>query len=201
MLHKKKLRNKHRLPVIEVNVVSLMDILTTLLFFLVFAANFQNFSILEGKATPAGTSTSDQKPSFALDITLLKDNQARIYLAPISKLEVQQRSTLLKMIQSRFKGNESLGYLTLVNGRTPTELKQKIQSILVVIKKSFPNEMKAMLTVADPIGYQSMIHLLASIRELDNDRKPFQVRSPQGTLELSRVLFPMVLIQEYGGSA
>ncbi len=202
MLRKKALRNKHRLPIVEVNIVSLMDILTTLLFFLVFAANFNKFSIIEGKAFPKGTSSEeDKKPTFALDITIQGKTKARVYLSPVSKLSHQRKNSLRRHIKRYFKGNEQLGYLSNISGRSSKDLQRKIQALLVPIKQSFPLEMKAVMTVADPIPYQNMIDLIGSIRSLGHSKRGFKTTNALGKTEKTKVLFPYVLISELNGGS
>ncbi len=199
MLRKDTRRKKHRIPLAEINVVSLMDILTTLLFFLILSANFVEFGAVQAKSSSPEVSTqSDPKPVFALDITLKSPTSARIYLGPIAKLKFQKSDQLNGLIQRQFKGNERLGYLSTIEGRSTKEMIAKLQGLLIPIKQSFPHETKAVLSLADPLVYEDWIQVMNGIQSMGDEGKAFPLTNALGKTEKTVVLFPTVLVSEMG---
>ena len=85
-LKKSKRKEKFKLPMVEVNVISLMDILTTMLFFLLVFASFANYSIVKSSALVKGDPSETNKPTFTLEVRMLSDKSAQVWLGSINKL-------------------------------------------------------------------------------------------------------------------
>jgi biopolymer transport protein ExbD len=162
----KKRRKSFQLPQVDVNVISLMDILTTLLFFLLLVASFTNFSSLKANAYKSveGNATSD-KPIFALQVSLLNKNSMQIELAPTHELEVRHEKAFYRFTQRRFKGNPKNGFNKKLRFRDQKQAKSILMAYLKTIKKGFPEENKVVLAVSDRVEYQQMIHFIETMRE------------------------------------
>src|SRR5665647_646934 len=93
MLRKKK--NKHPLPQGEVNVTSLMDIMTTLLFFILMVLSFNKITIIDAFAPQAGAVSEDKKKVFALKVSYVESGKVDIDLGPLDELKMVDESKLL----------------------------------------------------------------------------------------------------------
>lgn len=198
MLRKKKKSNKHELPVVEVNVVSLMDILTTLLFFLLLVASFTKYSVVDATALPpSDSSETDKKPTFTLEIAFTDGKSASIWLGPVQKLKMVDSNQLISYMNGRFTGNAEKGYFKKITAKNSSQLVQRIQEVLIRIKKSFPHELKAVATFKDQVDYQELIDFVSGIRSLPNSHSGYRYEDLIGKKGLSRVLFPQVIMAEY----
>ena len=199
MIRKGRRKKRFPLPQGEVNVISLMDILTTMLFFLLVLASFANLSVVKTKSLVQGSPEEDPKPTFALEVKIINDKAAEIFLGPIDKLEVQNRKSLEQYLRKRFRGNSKTGYSRTLRSGDNERLNAWLQKILVFIKKGFPFENKVVISFADSINYQDMIDTITTVRQLSDKEDAFEYVSLQGRKELSRVLFPEVIIAELQG--
>ncbi len=199
MIRKGRRKKRFPLPQGEVNVISLMDILTTMLFFLLVLASFANLSVVKTKSLVQGSPEEDPKPTFALEVKIINDKSAEIFLGPIDKLEVQNRKSLEQYLRKRFRGNSKTGYSRTLRSGDNERLNAWLQKILVFIKKGFPFENKVVISFADSINYQDMIDTITTVRQLSDKEDAFEYVSLQGRKELSRVLFPEVIIAELQG--
>ena len=193
MLLKKKKR--HGRPPVEVNIVSLMDVLTTLLFFILMAMTFSNFSILDASALISGT-PEKEKNVFALKIIIKSKKHAVIQLGPIDGLKMIRKNWFERYLSKNYSGSPQNGYFRSVKGRNITNLLSKVQQILINIKKSFPHENKVVLAFNDKIKYQNMISSMNEMRTLPKNKKAFELTNFIGRKEKTRVLFPMVVLAE-----
>ena len=199
MIRKGRRKKRFPLPQGEVNVISLMDILTTMLFFLLVLASFANLSVVKTKSLVQGSPEEDPKPTFALEVKIINDKSAEIFLGPIDKLEVQNRKSMEQYLRKRFRGNSKTGYSRTLRSGDNERLNAWLQKILVFIKKGFPFENKVVISFADSINYQDMIDTITTVRQLSDKEDAFEYVSLQGRKELSRVLFPEVIIAELQG--
>jgi biopolymer transport protein ExbD len=157
----KKRKKKHALPIVEINVVSLMDIITTLLFFLILIISFTNYSIIKGSALSLGKMTEEKpKPTFSLRITVKNRKSARILIGPTKDLTVVNKNSLNSYLSSYFSGSPTKGFTKIVASSNEDAFQQRIQRILIRLKRGFPHETKAILAFADPVHYQRTIDLI-----------------------------------------
>lgn len=196
----KKKRNKHSLPDEDLNITSLMDILTTLLFFILMVMSMQKFSVLESTSLTAGEESKDNKPTFTLQVTVHSEKFANIWLGPIDKLDKKMvdKKSLYSFLKRNFEGKDKEGFSRKVEGKDLNDVINKVQTNLIAIKKGFPNEMNAVLSFRDKITYQQMIDAISGIRELGPKREGFIYRNLANQREKSKVLFPQVIIAEEG---
>lgn len=198
MLLKSNRKAKYHLPAGELNIVSLMDIITMLLFFLVAVVNLTKFAIIPATALPTGASAAAEKPkpTFALQVTVFNEATAYLWLGPIRGLRITNRNSLAALLQTGFRGNEELGYLKKLTAPAGKQIYAELQNHLVQLKLSFPSETKAVVAFTDTITYQQLIDAVETIRSLAPDRESFVASDIFGRPEKTRVLFPEILILE-----
>lgn len=199
-------RKKRKMPFAgEMNVVSLMDILTTLLFFLLLSASFQSLSSLESSGfltNKAVVDTSNKKPQFTLEVIFHTPTQASIWLGPLKGLRVMAQDELISELKSEFTGGDgSEGFLRKLEGKDLTDLLAKIQDGLIPIKRSFPEELAAVIAFTDGITYQQMVDAVTSVRALGPKQESFELRNLLGQREKTKVLFPNLVISEWSEGA
>jgi len=167
MLKKKKQSRKMELPHVEVNVIPMMDAMTTMLFFLVALVGASKFSVLEGMSPKQAQSQTDHdEAKFQLTIDLESPEKISMKIGPVSKTKGSVNlPDLLNHLESSFTGSESTGYKKSFKGNSIAELKSSVVAELILLKKTFPNEYGAVLQVSDAINYQQMIDVLGMIRE------------------------------------
>lgn len=199
MLHKKK-KNKHQLPDGDVNVTSLMDILTTLLFFILMVMSLQNFSVMESTSLLSTESDSeDNKPVFTLQITISDEKNGSIFVGPTAELEKKMvdKKRFYAFMSNNFKGDAKNGFYKNVASMDYKKLLYSIQRVLIGVKKGFPSELKAVASFTDKVSYQQMIDSLTAIRELSPEDDAVVYRLPvTNEKELTKVLFPQIIIAE-----
>lgn len=196
----KKRKEKHVLPTVEVNVVSLMDIITTLLFFLILIISFTNYSIVKGSALSLGRMTEEKpKPTFSLKITVRNSKSANVLIGPTSELKIVNKSSMHNYLNSYFSGSPKRGFTKNIGNRTSDAFVKRLQRILIRLKQGFPHETKAILAFADRVEYQTTVNLVANVRSLGPDAQPFTQVNLIGQRERSKVLFPEVIISEWTG--
>ncbi len=196
MLRKKK-KSRHKMPIIENNVVSLMDVLTTLLFFLLVLTTVSELYIVPASAlTAAATKTQVKKPAFALQLIVLDPKSAYVYLGAVENLSRNQPELLRDYLSKRFSGNEQTGYYRKLEASNSRDLLERLQDILVVLKRHFPKETRSVVAFTDVIDYQLMVDTLSRVRSLSQLRPAVQTTANQQT----EVLFPQVTVSEWSGS-
>lgn len=196
-------RGKLGLPAAEVNVVSLMDILTTLLFFLLLVSSINEFSIVRATSLPPAVGdASEPKPTFALQVTVTGPNSANVFLGAIEKLSAINAKQLEKyLISSGYTGNAKAGFLRKLKLRQANLLLPKIQKDLIEIKKSFPHEGKAVISFGGRVQYQQIIDSITAVRTLGEKQQAYELTDISGGKQSTKVLFPQVLISEYDKDA
>ncbi len=191
---RRKLR-KNSLPKIDINIVSLMDIMTTIIFFLIFMAGFSKFSILSAYSQPVGSGKDlEKKPKFTVSLEIAKPTKVRLNLGPMAGLKIVESDQFFSYLNQNFTGNQTSGYNRLLEARTEDELAVKIQSALIEIKKGFPHEETIRLVVADGITYQSVIHFMEVVREVPEGREPLHLKNLINQRKETRMIFPEISV-------
>ena len=198
MQHKKKKR-RHGLPPEEVNIVSLLDILTTLLFFILMVMSFSNFSIMEAEALLAGKPSEQKKNIFALRVIIQNSTLATIQLGAIEGLKIANQDSFYDYLKKNYSGSPQVGFFKKLNAKNNTDLLVKIQDTLVMIKKGFPHEHKIVLAFSDQVEYQNMVLAMNEVQSLPDKRDAFQITTLVGSKEKTRILFPSVVLSEASG--
>ena len=197
MLRKAKSRRRAALPKAEVNVVSLMDILTSLLFFLILFISFQQLTVIQATALPQGASEQDdQKPTFVLQVNFLNKKNAQIVLGPTKGLKMVEERKFVRRMRS-YRGRSQVGFLKKIRARNAKHLIQKIQKALIPIRQSFPHKNKITLAFSDQMTYQQIIDSMSGLKSLTANQKPFLQKNLLGKTEKTRVLFPEIMIMEW----
>lgn len=197
MLLKRK-KQKHKLPAADINIVSLMDILTVLLFFLLVIATVSELYVIPASAlTNAATKTEEKKPAFALQLIIVEPKVAYVYLGAVEQLRRNNPEGLRDYLSKRFSGNEQSGYFRKLEASSKSDLLNKLQDILVILKKHFPNETRSVVAFTDAIDYQLMVDAMSRIREVGAHQQPVAVQSNK----LTEVLFPQITVSEWSTNA
>jgi hypothetical protein len=185
----------------EINVVSLMDILTTLLFFLLISASFQQLSSLDSSgffSNKIVVETPNKKPQFTLEVIFHSPTNASIWLGPLKGLHVMAQKDLISELEDKYTGGRGDdGFMRKLSGKDLPDLLSKIQNGLVPIKKSFPEELGAVIAFTDGIKYQEMVDAVTAVRSLGPKQTGFDVRNTIGQWERTKVLFPNLVISEW----
>jgi hypothetical protein len=194
---------KHKLPQGELNVVSLMDILTTLLFFLLLAASFTRISALDasGFLSNKSFSESDKKPFFTLEVIVHDERSATVWLGPLTGLKISREDELTRYLGGSFSGDSATGYLRKVQAADLKGLVAQIQQALVPIKASFPDELTAVIAFTDTVSYQTMVDTIAAVKSLDPQQGSINVTNAIGQKERTKILFPQLVISEWSEGA
>jgi len=197
-----KLSYRRKLPFSgEINVVSLMDILTTLLFFLLLSVSFQQLSSLDTSGFLSNkllVDNPDKKPQFTLEVIFHSPQQASIWLGPLKGLRVMAQDDLVKMLQASYTGGDgSEGFLRKVDAKDLPELLARVQEGLIPIKRSFPEELSAVIAFTDGIKYQEMVDAVTAVRSMGPKAESFEIRNSIGQREKTKVLFPNLVISEW----
>ncbi len=181
MIKKKK---KFVLPESEVNVVPLMDILTTMLFFLILMASTANFTIIKGSSTASGssTTTAEEKPRFDLGILYKSPKRIEVFLGKTKGLEIADEKGFNNFRKKNLYAFQNIGHRKVLTG-TPETIFQKTQELIQGLKVYFPAEKKVTLALGDKIVYESIVQLMDKISK---------AQDPKGEIEL----FPEIVLQE-----
>lgn len=195
-------KRKYCLPETEVNVVPLMDILTSMLFFMVLLLSFSDYSSLFAVSEMLTTSApSDQKPRFDMAIAITSPRRLEIHLGAIHSLKIINETDLLKYLRkNHFRGNEKEGYKKVLRAPDFKKLAGRLPPYLTRIKQAFPHESKATLVLNDKLNFQDIITLIEKVSALSDDKDPFEITNFLGHQRKIRELFPKVSLQELGGS-
>lgn len=192
MLLRKNRKNKHRLPTSEVNVVSLLDIMTTLLFFIILIMSFSKFSVVNAFYSPAANVQENEK-IFSLEVKFINTLEAKISLGPTNKLKIIDLQSLDQYLKKNFKGEHKKGHIRKITSANFQQLLEEIQTSLIYLKKSFPHQHQAVASFSDSITFQEMIDGLDSIRSVV-PKKSFEITNLLQKKEKTSVLFPQVHI-------
>ncbi len=200
---------KSQLPNGELNITSLMDILTTLIFFIVLLAGFNNFFEIPANPLSMGRSTTTQKKAaFTLEVTVEKPTVLKIWLGPINGLNITNGSRLRNFLRRNFRGNDAVGFTRIVENRNPKVALQSMQKLLIQIKKGFPNKYRAVVAFDGGISYQTMINAISAVRsyrdrsatpepDSGTSRMPSSTTANNQFAEQGIALFPEVVISEW----
>mgnify|MGYP001002259003 CR=1 FL=1 len=198
MALKRKKSIKTELPSADINITSLMDILTTMLFFLILFISFADFSVLKGMALTMGTPTeSEKKPTFTMKITVSQNNSAQLWIGPTKGLRIVDEGNFNKAMRG-FSGSPTTGFKRTFRGANSKVWIKDLQKVLIEVKKAFPHELKAVLALEDDVQYQLMIDSMRAVRMLGDEIPAFQLKDWVGKTETTKVLFPQVIISEAG---
>lgn len=193
MLPKKK--NKHPLPDGEVNVTSLMDIMTTLLFFILMVLSFNKVTIIDAFAPQSGAVSDDKKKVFTLKVTYPEKGKVEIILGPLDELKIVDESGLISFLNGKYKGTKSTGYRKTISSKDPEKLKHEVREALKGIKRGFPHEHQVTLALSDKVVYQDMIYMMEALKTLP-ENEALDVKNLIGKHERTNVLFPQVVLVE-----
>ncbi len=184
----------------ELTIISLMDVLTTLLFFLLATSSFSQFAILTASSMSQSASPpKEDKPKFSLQIAMSSPNDVAIFLGPAAKLPIRDKARLYQYLSQNFKGNENIGWVRQIRGPQAREVLARVQETLKVIKLGFPHENQAVVVFADPVPYQETIEAISAVRSLPDTDPGFRMDKLTGGSELTRVLFPEIVVSEMEG--
>lgn len=193
MLRKKK--NKHPLPEGEVNVTSLMDIMTTLLFFILMVLSFNKITIIDAFAPQSGAVSDEKKKVFTLTVSYPESGKVEINLGPLDELKIVDESKLLSFLDGQYKGSRSHGFKKTISSTDPQKMKSLVREALKGIKKGFPHEHQVTLAMSDKVMYQEMIHMMEALKTLP-ENEALDVKNLIGKHERTNVLFPQVVLVE-----
>jgi biopolymer transport protein ExbD len=195
LIHK-KMRKIH-LPTGELNIVSLMDVMTTLIFFIIMMAGFGDFFSIPANPLEMGTPQKEKKPVFTLKVTVMSDQKIAVWVGPIKDLKVENKDELKELLHTSFMGNEYRGYRREITHTDNTELLKEVQKVLINLKKLFPNEMKAVVAIGGKVKYQGSVDTISTIRTLASEAEPLLLKNLLGKEEKTRVLFPEIVLSEW----
>ena len=174
-----------------------MDILATLLFFLVLGASFTSYSVLFGTSLERADSTQqEEKPTFVLKVTVRNSKSVKIWLGPLKGLKIMDKRKFLSYMRRNSKGNFNAGYTRYMRSNTKEKLTKRLQDFLKRLKVAFPHQTKVVAAFNDRVKYQHMIDYISSLRTVPPDGKAFSLVNFLGHREETKVLFPEVLISE-----
>lgn len=192
-----KKRRKHRLPIMEVNIVTMMDMITTLLFFLILMG-FSHYFILPANPLKASDRAKElDKPIFTLSVTAKAQKEVLILLGPIKGLGAQYLNELNQFLNKEFQGDEDIGFLKILKENEWGLYKNKIREILKIIKRSFPNEKQVVVAFADKIKYQQMIDLISWVRGEEVKLKQSLRIIMEENMGNKTDLFPEIILSEW----
>lgn len=193
MLRKRK--NKHPLIDSNVNVTSLMDIMTTLLFFILMVLSFNKLTIIDAFAPQAGAVNDDKKKVFSLKVDYPEDGKVIIKLGPLDELKMVGESELMSFLENNYKGTKSSGFEKTIIQKDSVKMKSQIHAALRGIKKAFPYEHKVTLALDDKIRYQQMVSMMEGLKQVPQGQA-MELKNLIGKKEITTVLFPQVVLVE-----
>ena len=65
------------------------------------------------------------------------------------------------------------------------------------IKRSFPEELAAVIAFTDGIKYQEMVDAVTAVRSFGDKGEGFELRNSIGQREKTKILFPNLVISEW----
>jgi hypothetical protein len=188
---------KIQLPMGELNIVSLLDVLTTLIFFIIMMAGFGDFFSIPTNPLEMGTPPKEKKPVFALKVTIMNAEKIAVWLGPVKDLEPLNKEELKELLTSSFIGNERRGYRREITNTETGELLKELQKLLIKLKNHFPYEMKAAVAIGSQVKFQNSVDTISNVRTLASEEEPLNLMNPLGKHEKTRVLFPEIIISEW----
>lgn len=174
----------------EVNVVPLMDILTTMLFFLILMASAANYATLFGSGQE-GSGTATDQVKFDIAVALHHDKSATIHLTDPNYLKPINPDSMSAFIQKRYRSSGNKIISREFSAKDINDLARKVQEDLKVIKTHFPLEKNLTLAIADKVSYQQMLIMMDYITQTD-EGKTFKVTDQIGRERDYRELFPSI---------
>ena len=131
-------RHLHKHEHTEINLVSMIDMMTILVFFLLVHGGFVRLAVLQLNLPSASTVAQPEPPAFELEITVRE-----------SAIEIGDRSTgLLSRVEKTDAGYD-LGQLT---------------EHLTRIKRQFPEKEEATVLVEPQISYEVVVAVMDRVR-------------------------------------
>ncbi len=188
-----KKKKRFLLEQTEVNVVPLMDILTTMLFFLILMASTANYATLFGIGNEGSGEQTDQV-KFDLAIALHSDKKATIHLTDPAFLKPINQQELSQALGKRYSNSGQKILSRDFSAKSEAELLKKIQDDLLLIKKSFPMENRITLAIADGVKYQTMLSFMDAATQTD-ENNIFKLKDLIGRTRDNRQLFPEIALR------
>lgn len=173
MLKRPSARRKSNQEQIQLNLVPTLDMMVTLIGFLLFTTSFLNLVSIESPFPMASPQEVQEKlKEKPLQLTLtLRDNEAEVW-SPFDKIE------------SRKIPNISPGQ--------PDS--QKIHAALIDVKQKFPEETKLVIVPGGGVTYDVLIDVMDSVRAMGPSDPPlFHKNLTTGIDEAIKALFPEVI--------
>jgi biopolymer transport protein ExbD len=131
-------RHHKRHDAAEINLTSMIDMMTILVFFLLIHGGFIRLAILELNLPASQSVPSEAPPSFQLEITVRKDG-----------IEVGDRST---------------GLLTRIEKADDTYNFPKLTQFLTKLKLQFPEKSDATLLLEPDVPYEVLVAVMDRVR-------------------------------------
>src|SRR5438874_2353928 len=100
MQRKRHGRGRIHLPGNEINIVPLIDILTTILFFLIVAAGFAHFSVVPGESAAPGSS-QDGHPQFSLQVMMPTAGKLNVWVGPLVGLHPREGDAFVAWLKTQ----------------------------------------------------------------------------------------------------
>ncbi len=193
------MRNKKRVLIEqgEVNVVSLMDVLTTMLFFLILMASATNFATISSESALVGKDSEDKKQRFDLVVSYSSTRRATILLGKFNELKAIDKDDFTKYVRRNYRSRSAIGFKKNLYAKSDEQLRDKIESELKRIKIAFPHETRVTLAVGNNIKYQQMIDMMQQLATT-GENEYFKSTNLIGQTRLIKTLFPDVTLQEIG---
>ena len=131
-------RHLHKHEHTEINLVSMIDMMTILVFFLLVHGGFIRLSVLQLNLPSAATAATPEPPAFELEITVRE-----------SAIEIGDRSTgLLNRVEKTDNGYDFA----------------QLTEYLSRIKRQFPDKEEATLLVEPQISYEVVVAVMDRVR-------------------------------------
>src|SRR5690606_39104192 len=89
------------------------------------------------------SAVEEDKPVFTLEVIVLDDKTARVWLGPLKGLKFREEKELLGYLKKRYRGDFESGYSREIKARNFNQLMADVQEALIPIKRSFPSELNA----------------------------------------------------------
>lgn len=125
----------------EINLVSMIDMLTILVFFLLVHGGFVRLAILELNLPTAQTQASEEPPEFQLEVTVRETG-----------IEVGDRAT---------------GLLNRIDKTGDDYHLDQLTSYLAQVKQQFPEKTDATLLLEPDISYDLLVTVMDRVRETE----------------------------------
>jgi hypothetical protein len=160
-------------------------------------AGFGDFFSIPANPLEMGTPQKDSKPTFTLKITVMSNQKISIWLGSLKDLKIENKTELDTLLHSTFVGNDLNGYRHEITNSDNITLTKEIQKVLISLKKVFPSEMKAVISIGGKVKYQDSMDMISIVRTLASEAEPIILKNELGKEEKSRVLFPEIVLSEW----